>query len=41
VRLEHDVGDGAATSSAVVVAWNRETRAKRALTPAERDALTG
>jgi hypothetical protein len=37
--VEHDVADGAATSTAVVVAWDREARRKRELTPAERDAL--
>lgn len=41
VRLEHDVADGAAVSEAVIVAWDREARAKRELTPDERDALTG
>lgn len=40
VRLEHDVADGAASSEAVIVAWDRSARAKRELTAAERDALT-
>ena len=39
VRVEHDIAGGAATAAAVVVAWDRESRAKRELTPAERDAL--
>ena len=40
MRLEHDVADGAASSEAVVVAWDRDARTKRELTAAERDALT-
>jgi acyl-CoA thioesterase FadM len=41
VRVEHDVADGAATAAAVVVAWDREARAKRELTAHERDVLGG
>jgi acyl-CoA thioester hydrolase len=40
VRFEHDVADGAATVTAVLVAWDPETRRSRPITDAERDSLT-
>lgn len=40
VRVEHDVADGAANAAAVVVAWDRERRAKRELTQDERTQLS-
>jgi acyl-CoA thioesterase FadM len=39
VRFAHDVGDGAAQVSAVLVAWDPQTRRSREITAAERDAL--
>ena len=39
VRVSHDVGDGAAEVSAVLVAWNPETRRSREISAEERDAL--
>jgi acyl-CoA thioesterase FadM len=39
VRFAHDVGDGAAAVSAVLVAWDPQTRRARAITAEERDAL--
>jgi hypothetical protein len=39
VRFAHDVGDGAAEASAVLVAWDRQTRRSREITADERDAL--
>jgi len=41
VTFEHDVGDGAAEATAVLVAWDPQTRRARPITPAERDLLTG
>jgi acyl-CoA thioesterase FadM len=41
VRFEHDVADGAAEASAVLVAWDPATRSSRAITEAERRALEG
>ena len=40
VRFEHDVADGAASVTAVLVAWDPETRRSRPITDAERDSLT-
>jgi acyl-CoA thioester hydrolase len=40
VTFEHDVADGAAQITAVLVAWDPETRRSREITPAERDLLT-
>ena len=40
VTFEHDVADGAAHVTAVLVAWDPETRRSRAITPAERVLLT-
>ena len=40
VRFEHSIGDGAAEATAVLVAWDPQTRRSREITPAERDALT-
>jgi acyl-CoA thioester hydrolase len=40
VRFEHDVADGAATVSAVLVAWDPESRRSRPISDSERDALT-
>jgi len=39
VRFAHDVGDGAAEVSAVLVAWDPQTRRSRRITAEERDAL--
>ena len=39
VRFAHDVGDGAAEASAVLVAWDPETRRSREIGRQERDAL--
>jgi acyl-CoA thioesterase FadM len=39
VRFAHDVGDGAAEASAVLVAWDPATRRSRELTASERDQL--
>lgn len=39
VRFEHDLADGAATVTAVLVAWDPETRRSRPITDAERQAL--
>jgi YbgC/YbaW family acyl-CoA thioester hydrolase len=39
VRFVHDVGDGAAEVSAVLVAWDPRTRRSREITVGERDAL--
>jgi acyl-CoA thioesterase FadM len=39
VRFSHDVGDGAAAMSAVLVAWDPQTRRSREITAAERDVL--
>jgi acyl-CoA thioesterase FadM len=39
VRFAHDVGDGAAEVSAVLVAWDPGTRRSREITSGERDAL--
>jgi acyl-CoA thioesterase FadM len=39
VRFVHDVGDGAAAVSAVLVAWDPKTRRSREITADERDAL--
>lgn len=39
VRFAHEVGDGAAELSAVLVAWDPRTRRSREITAAERDAL--
>lgn len=39
VRFAHDVGDGAAEISAVLVAWDPETRQSREISADERDAL--
>lgn len=39
VRFAHDVGDGAAEVSAVLVAWDPQTRRSRQISPEERDAL--
>jgi acyl-CoA thioester hydrolase len=40
VTFEQDVGDGAAQVTAVLVAWDPQTRGAREITPAERDRLT-
>ena len=40
VRFEHSIADGAAEATAVLVAWDPQTRRSREITPAERDALT-
>jgi acyl-CoA thioester hydrolase len=40
VRFEHDVADGSAELSAILVAWDPQTRRSREITPAERDALS-
>ena len=39
VRFAHDVGDGAADVSAVLVAWDPRTRRSREISAEERDAL--
>ena len=39
VRFAHDVGDGAAEVSTVLVAWDPGTRRSREITAKERDAL--
>ena len=39
VRFTHDVGDGAADVSAVLVAWDPQTRRSREIAAEERDAL--
>jgi acyl-CoA thioesterase FadM len=39
VRFAHDVGDGAAEVSAVLVAWDPRTRRSREISAEERDAL--
>ena len=39
VRFAHDVGGGAAEVSAVLVAWDPETRQSREISAEERDAL--
>ena len=39
VRFAHDVGDGAAEVSAVLVAWDPATRRSREITAEQRDAL--
>lgn len=39
VRFVHDVGDGAAEVSAVLVAWDPQTRRSRTISAEERDAL--
>jgi acyl-CoA thioesterase FadM len=39
IRFEHDLGDGAAEASAVLVAWDPRTRRSREIAEAERDAL--
>jgi acyl-CoA thioesterase FadM len=39
VRFAHDVGDGAAEASAVLVAWDPGTRRSREIGTQERDAL--
>jgi acyl-CoA thioesterase FadM len=39
VRFVHDVGDGAAEVSAVLVAWDPKTRRSREISADERDAL--
>ena len=41
VRFEHDIADGAATVTAVLVAWDPVRRRSRPITEAQRDALTG
>jgi acyl-CoA thioester hydrolase len=40
VRFEHDVADGAATVTAVLVAWDPQTRRSRPISASERDSLT-
>jgi acyl-CoA thioesterase FadM len=40
VRFEHSIADGAAEATAVLVAWDPQTRRSREITPGERDALT-
>jgi acyl-CoA thioesterase FadM len=39
VRFAQDVGNGAAEVSAVLVAWDPQTRRSREISAAERDAL--
>jgi acyl-CoA thioesterase FadM len=39
VRFAHDVGDGAAGASVVLVAWDPQTRRSREIAADERDAL--
>jgi len=39
VRFEHDVADGAATVTAVLVAWDPQTRRSRPITGEERRRL--
>jgi acyl-CoA thioesterase FadM len=39
VRFAHDVADGAAELSAVLVAWDPRTRQSREIAVEERDAL--
>jgi acyl-CoA thioesterase FadM len=39
VRFAQDVGDGAAEVSAVLVAWDPQTRRSREISAEERDAL--
>lgn len=39
VRFAQDVGDGAAEVSAVLVAWDPQTRRSREISAGERDAL--
>ena len=39
VRFAQDVADGAAEVSAVLVAWDPQTRRSREIGPAERDRL--
>ena len=41
VRFEHDIADGSAEATAVLVAWDPRTRRSRPIDDAERDALTG
>lgn len=41
VCFAHDVGDGAAEVSAVLVAWDPRTRRSREISADERDALLG
>ena len=41
VRFDHSIADGAAEATAVLVAWDPQTRRSREISPAERDALTG
>ena len=40
VTFEHDIADGAAEVTAVLVAWDPQTRSSREITPAERDLLS-
>lgn len=40
VRFEHDVADGAATVTAVLLAWDPQTRRSRPISASERDSLT-
>jgi len=40
VTFEHDVADGAAQVTAVLVAWDPETRRSRPISEAERDLLS-
>jgi len=41
VSFEHDVADGAAEVTAVLVAWDPQTRRPRPIDDRERDLLTG
>jgi acyl-CoA thioester hydrolase len=41
VSFEHDVADGAAEVTAVLVAWDPQTRQPRPIGDGERDLLTG
>jgi YbgC/YbaW family acyl-CoA thioester hydrolase len=40
VRFEHSIDDGAAEASAVLAAWDPQTRKSRVISVDERDALT-
>jgi len=39
VRFEHDIADGAAEATVVLVAWDPDTRRSRPITDSERDSL--